>query len=854
MDAAGDVTASALITAGRRRFPRLPAHAIDRPRVRELLDPPSALVILRAPIGFGKTALLASWASYRAEREPVAWVSLDEDDRAPAALWSRVLDGLGDAGVPIEPARGEAETDRRRVQRAVHGVTGPLTIIIDRYDASAEDVDRMMIDLLTQHPHLRLVAGLRSHRRLPAGGRVGLDTVAIDAKDLRFTVAETEALLRAHDVPDAATRAPQVHAQTDGWPALADALADGLTRNLGADYIRSHLLPQISDERLRRSLLIASIPQPLTSEIMRTLTDDDAAGDKLGRLESAGALFATYEHGTRTYQMPRAMRAALQSELSATQPDLAREVHTRLARRHLAAREPADALRHALAANDWTVVVAVINKFWGVLLASHGELLYEAFMVTPLDQVAGIRALACRDLMLRAPDDTFLELAPSALPDTRAELEALGSTPDVPDAIGTGIVIMMALRRRGMHIAALDYSNRLEIIAKVARATRTKESGWQLPAMYMQTGATRLLAGEFTSAIPHLETGYHTAHESPMTLVASDTSGRAALAWALLGDTRRATTWLERHDTAPAPPTWFAPVTLSPGHAARTLVAIDRLLPDAARSAVERLDEGPIPDESWAFLAYVRAQYALIWGDAIGVLKELDDTRKRHHAWLGDGSISGALLASAEAELLISLGWGNQARAVVEGPYGEHVLMQVPRARLALLTDRPHDVLQMGTGTSWVRDAPGRYQREMVLLHALAHLRMGDRDAAATSLRRAVRRARSGHNLRVFATVPAHELAALADQVPEAMSLIRHRLVVDAAPVYPETMVVVTLTERESVVLAEVARGQTMPQIAESLYVSYNTVKSQMRSLYQKLGAGSRAEAVARARALGLLD
>jgi DNA-binding CsgD family transcriptional regulator len=45
----------------------------------------------------------------------------------------------------------------------------------------------------------------------------------------------------------------------------------------------------------------------------------------------------------------------------------------------------------------------------------------------------------------------------------------------------------------------------------------------------------------------------------------------------------------------------------------------------------------------------------------------------------------------------------------------------------------------------------------------------------------------------------------------------------------------------------------TYPQIAATLFISYGTVKTHLRSVYHKLGAATRAEAIARAVGLGLL-
>jgi LuxR family maltose regulon positive regulatory protein len=61
------------------------------------------------------------------------------------------------------------------------------------------------------------------------------------------------------------------------------------------------------------------------------------------------------------------------------------------------------------------------------------------------------------------------------------------------------------------------------------------------------------------------------------------------------------------------------------------------------------------------------------------------------------------------------------------------------------------------------------------------------------------------------------------------------------------------LSDRELDVLRLLPSGLSQREIAEALYVSQNTVKTHTRGIYRKLGASSRAEAVARARTLRLV-
>ena len=66
------------------------------------------------------------------------------------------------------------------------------------------------------------------------------------------------------------------------------------------------------------------------------------------------------------------------------------------------------------------------------------------------------------------------------------------------------------------------------------------------------------------------------------------------------------------------------------------------------------------------------------------------------------------------------------------------------------------------------------------------------------------------------------------------------------------TVGVNALTQRERVVMGELGEDITLEDIAARLWVTRNTVKSQLRSAYRKIGVSTRADAVAWARAHGI--
>src|SRR5215469_12577317 len=85
--AGGDAAGQDVLLATKLHVPRPPVDLVARPRLAEALADARAgeLVLVSAPAGFGKTALLADWV--RSRGRPAAWLSLDAGDNDPARFW-----------------------------------------------------------------------------------------------------------------------------------------------------------------------------------------------------------------------------------------------------------------------------------------------------------------------------------------------------------------------------------------------------------------------------------------------------------------------------------------------------------------------------------------------------------------------------------------------------------------------------------------------------------------------------------------------------------------------------------------------------------------------------------------------
>ncbi|BBY21916.1 hypothetical protein [Mycobacterium stomatepiae] len=95
----------ALLLATKSSAPTIRAQLIERRALIEILsaEPSRKLTLLSAPAGWGKTTLLAQWASGADDRRRRGWLSLDSSDNDPSRFWSCVIAALGKASPGVAP-------------------------------------------------------------------------------------------------------------------------------------------------------------------------------------------------------------------------------------------------------------------------------------------------------------------------------------------------------------------------------------------------------------------------------------------------------------------------------------------------------------------------------------------------------------------------------------------------------------------------------------------------------------------------------------------------------------------------------------------------------------------------------
>src|SRR5499427_88277 len=443
-----------VLLATKLHVPRPQPGFVPRRRLVEALGEGLARgrVLVCAPAGFGKTALLADWA--RGDGRPVAWLGLDVGDSDPARFWryavaalDRVRPGLAGRVGPPPPGSSDGLVTALINELAADPGPDEVLLVLDDYHlVDSEPVHESVAFLLENPPPgLRVVISGRADPPLPlARLRARGQLAEVRAADLRFTGEEAAALLgeaAGPGLPGAAVAA--LVARTEGWAAglqLAGLSLRGQADPAGfvAAFSGSHrfVLDYLADEVLagqpgpvRGFLLETSVLERLTGELCDAVTGRAGSQAMLEQVERAGLFLVPLDEVRGWWRYHHLFADLLRARLQAEQPGRALALHRAAAAWSEEHDLADDAVRHALATADAAWAAQLVERHVETLLGRSERVTLRRWLsALPAESVRG-RPRLCLAQAYGAAQGFQTEALEALLDDAERALAVSGGEP-----------------------------------------------------------------------------------------------------------------------------------------------------------------------------------------------------------------------------------------------------------------------------------------------------------------------------------------------------------------------------------------------------------------------------------------
>ena len=340
------------------------------------------VISVTAPMGYGKTTLLAQWVRSAGPR--AAWVTLDERDDDPAVLLASLagalhrIDRLPAPVVEAMEARRPVHTVMVRLLSWIADDRPPFTLAIDRADVitnpeAFDIITQVALELPAEH---RLLVASRTRPRWPvprmrAHGRLH----EMGAEDLALDPQESAELLRRCGIEVLSDDTEELTERTEGWAAglylAALAIQTGSSARAPvtphgshpylAEYLRTEVLDHLPPEDVA-FLTRTSVLLQLEATLCDAVLERSDSGPVLRRLASQNQFLHPIGHDEDRFRVHQLFRDLLVAELHRNEPRLVPELHRRAATWCESNGRAEDALEHAKSAGDAPRAVALIDQ------------------------------------------------------------------------------------------------------------------------------------------------------------------------------------------------------------------------------------------------------------------------------------------------------------------------------------------------------------------------------------------------------------------------------------------------------------------------------------------------------------
>lgn len=858
-------------------------NIVQRSRLIERLNQGlhGKVTLISAPAGFGKTTLVSEWVTICGQ--PVAWLSLDAGENDPRRFLAYLIAALQ----TVAPQRGDGVLAMLQVPQLppieamlttllneLATVPNQFVLVLDDYHLiDATSIDHALTFLI-EHlpPQMRLVIATREDPALPlARLRTRGQLNELRAHDLRFTESEAATFLNtAMGLNLSAVDIAVLEARTEGWIAglqLASLSLQGHQAGT-ADFIDSFtgshrfVLDYLIEEVLQQQpgdvqafLLKTAVLNRLTGPLCDAVTGDDNGQDMLESLERANLFLVSLDNERRWYRYHHLFADLLRQQLhqSAAEDDIT-ALHVRASEWLEANGRELEAFQHAAAANDVARAARLIEG-QGLPLYFRGEAVpvrqwFESLPEAEFEARPSLWVMYASVLTLTGRlHDTIEEVLQSA----ETALHDAPHDAETNDWLGriAALRAMLAVTVNQVETIITQSRRALELLRPDNTPMRTTTT-WALGYAYQIQGNRAAAAQAYAETIAQ-----NKKSGNIMTEIAATTS---------LGQIQEsenesylaAETFqhiLQLVGDPPWPAACEACVGLGRLHYQWNDLAAAERYGRQGLALARQLENVDTPAACGVLLARVQ----LAQGDAAGALTTLaqaDRFARQHQFGQWDGPITAvriqALLRQSHLNAAARLA-GNHDLPISQARV--HLAQGEPAAALAVL----EPARRQAETNAW-RDERLRALR----LQALAHWQRGEGEAAVHDLREALALAKPGGLIRAFVDEGPGMARLLYEALARGIEPAYTRQLLAAFPTDdPETAVsrplpaadelLEPLSERELEVLRLIAVGLTNQETANRLYLSRHTVKVHAHNIYGKLGVRNRTQAVAKARALGIL-
>ncbi|WP_170284764.1 LuxR C-terminal-related transcriptional regulator [Kribbella amoyensis] len=875
-------------------MPRDPPAArvwVERPGLMRTLDEAvrGAVTLVVAPAGAGKTLTLARWTSERAQL-PVDWIrtgsgidpqQLADELRAAAvvaALERRLSRTALSRRMTADLAGREAE--RLLVIDDAHLMAAGCFTLLDELIASCPTALRIVLICRWDPPLDRLVPSLQG------------ELTTIRGRSLRMSRREAAELVLAHgkDLPAEAVAAIVERAR--GWPALivlaartvaglpeparaAEHLSDGGW--LMADQLTGQVFSALAG-RARHLLLCVASEETVTVDTAVWLSGDPRAGESLAELEESGLLvsreYDAEPAGPVRYRIHPLLSEVLRRQSNAGGVDVlqARAMLGRAARWDVANGDLGQGFRRLVAVRAWDEVVELIaERGMELLMLGQDQQFRQIVHAAPevVDACPRAWATLAIERMIHG-DPAGARHWKDRLDDSQALDEAV---------IGSIEVMSLRLAWAWSDAAALTTAVDQARALLEEMTVPTASGAWLL----VQLGTAENWLGQLTAAQGHLRRAATAGELLGLPGVLSAALSHLALTEYLEGRYRNCCALVDR----------VLELVGTAGSAVDDVAVRARIVRELARSW-----------QTGALVAVIDSS-EILRGDvhldpATAVLRSILDGRIRVAAEAKDldvpvdlapttlpwtpAHLAAALLSERCVQALL----GNDRSTLVELTAELDLIGADAEATVvrALCVDLSGDREQASATLEPVVDNTVPALLSMtrwVALVCQAQLKdsLGYQAAAESMLREAIRGTAPHGVSGVFFGwslngTPTYDLLhriadqesspwldELCDQMRDRngwKTLLRRSRVAGSTGSSQspggdaiDPAFVPGLTHREHDVLVQLAGGNSYADIAVALFISENTVKTHVSSLYSKLGASGRSRALKIARTLELI-